>query len=184
MIIKQEKYDLNGKELILRCAREEDAEILLEYIKVVSGETKFLMCDSDEIRFTLEQEAAFIKSHNESEKRLLVLAFVDGEYVGNCSLAGRSGTRRNVHRAGIGIALYQKYTGQGIGRIMLEKLISEAKKANFEQCELTVIEGNERAYRLYEKLGFRECGRIPKANKYTDGRYADDIHMALELTEW
>ncbi len=181
MIIEQEKYNLNGKELILRCAEEADAEILLEYIKVVSGETRFLMCDSDEIRFTLEQEKAFINSHNESEKKLLILAFVDGEYAGNCSLMGKASSRRNAHRAGIGIALYQKYTGQGIGKIMLEKLISEAKKAGFEQCELTVIEGNERAYKLYDKLGFRECGRIPRANKYSDGTYADDIHMVLEL---
>ena len=36
-------------------------------------------------------------------------------------------------------------------------------------------------YHLHESLGFKECGRIPKANKYQDGTYADDIHMVKEL---
>ncbi len=46
---------------------------------------------------------------------------------------------------------------------------------------LTVVSSNDRAYRLYDSLGFKECGRIPKANKYQDGSYADDIHMVKRL---
>lgn len=42
---------------------------------------------------------------------------------------------------------------------------------------LTVVEGNNRAIHMYESFGFRETGRIPKANKYDDGTYSDDIFM-------
>lgn len=44
-----------------------------------------------------------------------------------------------------------------------------------------VIEGNDRAKHLYESLGFVETGRIPKANKYDDGTYRDDILMSNPL---
>ena len=111
----------------------------------------------------------------------LILAFVDGEYAGNCSFESRSGSRRVSHRAGIGIALYQKYTGWGLGRIMLNVLLREIKKSGFSQAELTVVDDNKRARHLYESLGFTECGRIPNANRYNDGAYSDDILMVLQL---
>lgn len=181
MRITEEKYDLNGKEIILRNARQEDASMLIDYLKTVTGETRFLMCGPEEIQYTIEQEENFIREHNDSEDKLLILAFVDGEYAGNCSFQGRSGNRREAHRAGIGIALFQKYTGQGLGKLMLRKLLEEAGKNGYEQAELTVVDGNTRAYRLYESVGFEECGRIPRANKYEDGTYADDIWMVMKL---
>ena len=51
----------------------------------------------------------------------------------------------------------------------------------FEQAELIVIGGNDKAYHLYESLGFVETGRVPHANKFDDGSYADDIYMVKSL---
>lgn len=34
---------------------------------------------------------------------------------------------------------------------------------------------------MYESFGFVETGRIPRANKYDDGTYADDIFMVKNL---
>ena len=181
MILADEKYELNGKEILLRSASVDDADMLLNYLQTVTGETRFLMCESDEVQLTIEDEISFIKEHNESENCLLILAFVDGEYAGNCSFEGNTSSRRAKHRAGIGIALFQKYTGFGLGRLLLTILIGKIKELGFEQAELTVVEGNDRAYYLYESLGFRETGRIPKANKYDDGTYSDDIHMVMSL---
>ncbi len=179
MTIAEERYSLNGREIVLRSARLDEAQMLLEYLKTVTGETRFLMAESNEITYTQEEEEQFIKKHNEAKDELLIVAFVDGDYAGNCSFTGEEGSRRARHRAGIGIALFQKYTGFGLGRLMLKRLLQEIQAQGFEQAELTVVDGNERAYHLYESLGFRECGRIPNANKYDDGTYADDIFMVL-----
>ncbi len=89
--------------------------------------------------------------------------------------------RRNAHRAEIGIALFQNFTGMGIGTIMMKRLIAAAASAGFRQCELSVVSTNQGAIRLYKKLGFTECGRIPCANRYADGSFSDDIFMTLEL---
>ena len=131
--------------------------------------------------YELSEEITFINSHNESKEAMLILAFVDGKYAGNCSFEGKFGSRRVKHRAGIGIALYQKYTGFGLGRLMLNCLLKEIETAGYEQAELTVVEGNDRAYRLYQSLGFNECGRIPHANKYDDGTYGGEILMVKNL---
>lgn len=96
MVLQEEKYELDGKEILLRSANEnaDDANMLIDYLKTVTGETRFLMCEPDEVKYTTEGELSFIKEHNESENGLLILAFVDGEYAGNCSFEGKTSSRR------------------------------------------------------------------------------------------
>lgn len=181
MLIAEERTELKGHEIILRNAVPEDAQMLLDFIRTACKETRFLLMEADEVNLTLEQEIDFIERHNRSESNLLILAFVDGIYAGNCSMNSMKGSRREAHRAEVGIALYQKYTGQGLGGILLKRLLKAAKEYGYEQAELTVVDGNERAMKLYKRLGFVECGRTPNANKYDDGTYADDIRMIKKL---
>lgn len=182
MKIEPRTYDLNGRSLVFRSAEKEDAEMLLPYLKRVCGETRFLLREADECKdMTIEQEEAFINSHVENEKACLILAELDGEYVGNASFDVAGGSRRNSHRADIGIALYLDYTGMGIGKRLFALILETIEKCGFETAELTVVEGNNRAIHMYESFGFVEVGRIPKANKYDDGTYAADIHMVKSL---
>lgn len=185
MIFREETFDLNGKKILLRSpkATEEEAKMLMNYLETVSGETNFLLCYPDELKFTMESEFEFINGMNESKEKMLILAFVDGEYAGNCSFHKAGTGRRSAHRADLGIALFQKYTGFGLGRLMLEQMLAKIKAQGYEQAELTVVGGNDRAYHLYESLGFKECGRIPNANKYDDGTYVDDIRMVLRFNK-
>ena len=181
MTFVEEIYMLDGKKILLRSARADESQMIIDYLKTVTAETRFLMSEPDEINFTKEDEEQFINEHNQSKDALLMLAFVDGEYAGNCSFECKSESRRTKHRAGIGIALFQKYTGFGLGKLMLKRLLTEVKNLGFEQAELTVVGNNEKAYHLYKSLGFKECGKIPNANKYDDGTCADDIIMVLEF---
>ena len=181
MIFNEEQFTLGERNIVLRSAHEDEADMLIEYLKTVTGETDYLLINPDEVKYTTEGEIKFIKHQNEAEDAMMVLAFVDGDYAGNCSFTAEGNSRRVKHRADIGIALFQKYTGFGLGRLMLERLISKIKENGFEQAELTVVGGNDRAYHLYESLGFKECGRMPNANKYDDGSYSDDIYMVLTL---
>ncbi len=183
MIFKDEEYEIGGRKVLLRSAKEneEEAKMLVDYLKTVCGESNFLLVNPDEVKYTTEGELEFIKDMNESKEKMLILAFVDGEYAGNCSFSRPGTSRRMAHRADIGIALFQKYTGFGVGKLMMERMSDKIKELGYEQAELTVVGGNDRAYHLYESLGFRECGRIPEANRYDDGTYSDDIHMVLKF---
>lgn len=181
MFIDEERLTLNGHETLLRNAKSEDAQMMIDYLRTVCGETRFLMREADEVMLTSEQEISFIEEHNKAARDLLILAFIDGEYAGNCSYEAKSGSRRNAHRAGMGIALFQKYTGMGLGRVLMDRMIKYAKENGFEQMELTVVSNNERALQLYKSFGFEECGRMPNSNKYDDGTYSDDIFMIKKL---
>ena len=180
MIIGERRIQLGGHELLLRCAREEDAQRLLDYLKTTSGETRFLIREPDEVTMTQEDERRFIRRQNESASDVMLLAFYDGEFAGNASLMGM-GPSRYRHRAGVAIAMYQAYTGLGIGRAMIEALLAIAKECGIEQVELEVVADNERAIALYKKLGFEVYGTMPRNMKYRDGTYADVYWMMKRL---
>lgn len=173
--------DKLGREVVLRNAEPSDAEALIRYLRRTAGETPFLIREPDEITLTVEQERNFIQSKIDADRELMLIAGIGGRQIGNCSLMSAGRFRRYRHRCEVAIALYQEYCGAGIGRIMLETVLDVAKSCGYEQAELEVIAGNERAIRLYQKLGFREYGRFPDNMKYADGSYADSIWMMKKL---
>lgn len=180
MKIDDIRIDLKGHDLLLRNATEDDAELLIEYLKITNGETRFLVREPEEITVTVEQEKEFIQRQKEAEGNIMLLGFLDGKFVGNCALNG-FGRFRFRHRVSLGIALYQEFTGMGIGKVMLETLIDLAKEMGYEQLELEVVADNERAIALYKKMGFEICGTTPNAMKYKDSTYADEHKMIKYL---
>ena len=64
---------------------------------------------------------------------------------------------------------------------MIEVALERAKEAGYEQAELEVIAGNERAISLYKQLWFEEFGVFPDNIKYKDGSYADAVWMMKKL---
>ena len=87
--------------------------------RVTTGEPPYLIREPEEISLTEEQEQEFIQSKIDAERELLLVAILDGNHVGNCSLMSVGGFRRYRHRCEVAIALYQEYCGRGIGKIML-----------------------------------------------------------------
>ncbi len=173
--------DKRGQIVILRNAEESDAEDLIQYLRVVSAETPFLVREPEEITLTVEQEREFLRGKKESERELMLIAIANGKHIGNCSVMQLGTNRRYAHRCQIGIALYQEFCSRGIGRKMIEVALERAKEAGYEQAELEVIAGNERAISLYKQLGFEEFGVFPDNIKYKDGSYADAVWMMKEL---
>lgn len=178
MIVKPKEFDLNGRKLVLRNAEEDEAEILLKYLKQVYAETPFLIQEPDEITFTIDDEKKYIRENNDSDSDLLLIGMLDGKHVGNCSLMGNH-ARRLKHRISLGIVLYLEYTGLGIGRIMIEEVCKVAEENGIEQVELEVAANNRNAISLYEKLGFEKVGTLPNNMKYSDGTYTD-VHFMVK----
>jgi RimJ/RimL family protein N-acetyltransferase len=171
----------DGRTLVLRSVSVDDAEVLIEHLKIIGGETSFLSFYPEEITSTVEQEGAFLQKTLDSPKSLMIVAEVDGEVAGNCSFDPAGRHMRLSHRCDIGIALKEKYCSLGIGTILLTTLLEEAKNAGYEQAELLVFARNHRAQGLYKKLGFVPCGVTMNAAKYKDGTYDDEISMVKKL---
>ena len=182
MFFAEKEFKLkDDRTCVLRSARpKEDAAALIEYLKVTAGEPRFILREPEEVTLTVEREEKFLQGNLDDPRSLMLLAFVDGEHAGNCSLISFD-KMRLAHRCDVAIALYQKYCGLGIGRKMLETVLEVAKSLGFEQAELEVVADNERAIALYKKLGFEVYGTMPRNMKYRDGTYADVYWMMKRL---
>lgn len=179
----QEKTVLlkNGKTCLLRLAKDSDAEMLLEYLKATSTETRNMAREPEEVRTSVEEEVEFIRKNNENPRALHLLAFVDGKFAGSCSFAPDSDRMRRRHRCHMGVSLYRKFWGMGIGTALMGEILAAAKSVGFEQMELDVVSANTPAVALYQKMGFETMGTVPHAFKYKDGTYADFLFMVKAL---
>lgn len=182
MTIKEKEVLLkNGKKCILRSPKLDDAKQLIEYLKVSAGETDFLLKYPEEVTISEEQEKGILQWFIDSERDAMIVVEVDGRVVGNCSFSPVGKKIRVKHRCSIGIALYENVWGLGIGTSLMQLLIEKAIECGYEQMELDVVSRNDRAIKLYEKMGFVKCGNKPKAMKHKDGTYDDEIMMVKQL---
>lgn len=68
--------------------------------------------------------------------------------------------------------------GTGAGKALMRAAIEGARERGASRVALWVNGRNERARRFYERLGFRESGRIP-GGIFVLGRSCDDVLMTL-----
>ena len=80
----------------------------------------------------------------------------------------------------IGMMVRPQARGAGLGALLLEACIAEARRAGLELLTLTVTATNAGAVRLYERHGFAAYGTLRRALKVA-GRYHDKLHMARVL---
>lgn len=80
---------------------------------------------------------------------------------------------------GIGIGA-DSARSKGIGTQALQYLEDEIRAQGLMRIELGVFEYNERAIRLYKKMGFQEIGRI-EGFTYWQGKMWTDIRMEKRL---
>ncbi len=156
-----------------------DARALLEYTRVVGGETDNLSFGKDTFNISEEREAKFIDRFYKSKKDIMLVA-CDGErIVANASLE-RKRVERYSHRAELSITVLSKYWGRGIGSELMKMLIEFAKESGIEIIYLDVRADNERAKGLYRKFGFELIGTF-KGYFKINGSYFDGEFMQLCL---
>lgn len=182
MRIEEKKFYLkDGRLCTLRSPKLEDADQLVEYLKVTAAETDFLLKYPEEVKISVEQEKEILKWFIDSERDLMIIAEVDGKVAGNCSFSAVGGKFRVRHRCALGIALYERCWGLGIGRELIALLAQKARECGYEQIELEVVSRNERAIALYEKMGFVRIGERPCAMRHKDGTYDSNVIMIKQL---
>lgn len=102
-------------------------------------------------------------------------AFNKGELMGVVTLLQE--TPLNLrHKANI-LAMYvnPKIRGLGVGKELLTEAINKAKTIEtIEKLNLTVVTTNEKAKKLYTKLGFKVFGLEEKALKISDTYYNEE----------
>ncbi len=182
MVYSAEKLILrDGRRCLIRSAEPEDAPLMLQYMKIMLGETPFLLRLPEEFNYTPEEEARILAGRKEDPRSLMLAAELDGQIIACADVCSHGAKSRVRHRGELGISVRKDYWHQGIGSALMERLIRFSGEAGYEQIELTVESKNLRAIKLYLKNGFTVYGTRPHGMKYPDGSYDNDYLMIKML---
>ena len=175
-------YMLNsGKELIIDRAQQRDAE---EYCKISNQgfkETRYLSRSSEDEGISLESCRGFIEDVVNSEKETLLVAKYMDRIVGFGDILGCLNRSKMKHKCDLNVFVLIEFWGLGIGSTLMKALIDFAYDAGYEKIDLSVADDNERAVKLYERMGFEVTGREVHALKHADGDYSDWVMMVKFL---
>ncbi len=168
----------DGREVILRSPRWSDLDDMLELVNsLVEEGAEVNLCEP----YSREDEAdwlAELLASVEKGDRISVVAEVEGHVIGHVEV--RMGRCYEGHTGVLGIAVKRGYRDLGIGTELMKEAEQLARGRGLKLITLEVFATNSRAIHVYEKLGYRVIGRVPKGI-YKDGRYIDKILMAKEL---
>jgi RimJ/RimL family protein N-acetyltransferase len=169
----------DGRKVTLRSPKWDDLNDLMECINSLVEEDVDILADEKQTREGEIDWLARVLSRIERGERIGVVAEVGNKVVGNSEVE-RFGARRQSHVGSLGISIRNGYRNTGIGTEMMRVLLNESRKAGLRLLILDVFATNIRAKHVYEKVGFREVGKMPKAVQ-KDGEYIDLIRMAQEF---
>lgn len=166
----------DGRMAVLDWLKEDDLPEVMETLNSVIREGKYLILNN-EITDLEEERKWFERSMKAGV--LYLAARVDGRMVGGASIHPL--TDKRSHVAEFGIFIRDGYRNVGLGTELTRALIEIAKKHGFEILQLSVYATNDRAFQVYKKCGYKECGKFASDIKFLDGTYTDRILMELPL---
>jgi len=170
-----------GKKIIVRYPESSDAPEMTDYINKLSDERTFITYQGE--HENLESEANYLNSvlgKIQKKKSVHLLVFVEQQLAG---IAGVDlGDKINSHVGILGISIDQEFRGKGIGKILMENILTESADQLKQMKILTlgVFSNNAFAYNWYKKLGFKDYGNLPKGVKLENG-YVNHIYMYKEI---
>jgi len=160
--------------MIIREARIDDAPVLVAAEKETARTPDLLVSRPHELKLEVFEQkiAELFKAERyvvaEKEQKIVGHAFLDPMPLEALS-----------HVFRLTIVVHPGYRNQGIGDALMRDLMDWAKRTpRVVKIELLVRATNERAIRLYLKLGFVDEGQFRKRVRLPDGRFVDDIAMA------
>jgi len=175
----------NGEKVLLRHIKESDIDGVWNNFNEVVDEGLYLP-----VFFPVKSEFEKKSWYNviRKDKELCIVAEhldLNTPYniIGQCEISN-SDWDAATHVGSLGIIVQNKYRNFGIGFQLIDFAIRESKRLNHkEKIILSCFSNNERAIKLYQKLGFNIIG-IRKKQFYMDSAYYDEVLMDLWIDDY
>lgn len=165
----------DGREVLIRPARLEDAQGLLEIRTQVIEEG---ITNVEAAPPPLEK---ILKNLQDDPDRFTFVGEYEGRVVASLNL-NRMGAAYTQHHLFLGIGIHRDFRSGGLGTALMQYAAAWAQSEGYEFIRLGVFSSNPQAEALYQRLGYREYGRMPRYRKGPNGDYSDSIEMVLDLT--
>ncbi|MCL2843378.1 MAG: GNAT family N-acetyltransferase [Oscillospiraceae bacterium] len=129
--------------------------------------------------FPLESTIEFVESCIDKHiPQLFVIETATDRCVGWCDAQPKSATIGYL-----GTGLLSEYREQGIGRQLIQEIITLSKNYGYHRLELDVRSSNTRAIHVYQQLGFVITNVVTGGFMFRDSTIAEDVvQMTLDLT--
>ena len=89
---------------------------------------------------------------------------------------------RNKHAGRVGVGVLSSHYGQGVGKGLMRAIERIAEANGIVRLNLTVMEHNERAHRLYLSMGYKDEG-MNRRSLFVDSAWVNEIMMSKLLDE-
>nr|WP_320142970.1 N-acetyltransferase family protein [uncultured Cohaesibacter sp.] len=142
---------------MIRVARPEDAAAITEIYNDAVRNTTAIW---NEETVTIQNRADWIAAKLKDGWPLLVMEDEQGILAGYATYGpwrAWDGYRHTVEHS---VYVEKDHRGQGIGKMLMQALISEARQADIHVMVAGIEAGNEASIKLHEKLGFKDAGRL------------------------
>ena len=150
---------------MLRKLKEKDIPYMLEWMHD-SEINKIFSVNFGE--YTHEMVSNFVKNSFDEENQHFAVVNQEDEYQGTISLKNISYTDSNAEYA---VVFRKSAHGTGLAFQATEELLNYAfNELKLERVYLNVLEGNVRARKFYEKVGFTQEGMFKK-HKYIQNQF-------------
>ena len=169
----------NGATLTIRSATVTDAAQLIELAREVFLTSSHTLTTAAEFTMTIAQESELIETLAKRDNAVFLLASFDNTPVASLILSGGA-KQKERHVGTLGVGVHSSARGKGVGTALMQASIDWARNNEvIEMIRLGVYASNTRAFELYKRLGFIQCGMLPGGCKHLDGTYHDQIDMYL-----
>jgi len=161
---------------VIRAYRDSDAGALLGIINALVEEDAPMLPTEPSSLEKVKQ--GFAEARIEKGEIISLVAEVDGKVIGECHVG--KGKFRSSHVGTLGMGILKDYRERGIGTRLTLSVINKARASGLKIVQLEVMANNFSAVHLYERVGFRHTGVIPKKFFFREN-YVDSLLMVKEL---
>jgi L-amino acid N-acyltransferase len=170
--------DVLWEEQVMLRIREAEVEDLPEMLAIYNYAIKNWTATFDLEEQTLDQRRIWFNLHGDEYP--LIVAEVDGTVAGYCSLSPFKDKKAYEKTVEISIYLSEAYHGFGIGKKLIEEIISRAEQLNYHTIIAVITGGNKASVKLHEKFGFEFAGCLKEVG-YKFGEWLDVCYYQLRL---
>jgi ribosomal protein S18 acetylase RimI-like enzyme len=174
----EEHHETEEFSYVVRTAREDDLEGLLEAVRTVAEEGTYI--EAETVADALDHEEVVLR-HNQLRSRMVFVACpADDEEVMGWVHLDLPEAEKLSHTAVLTVGIRPEYRGRGVGATLLERGVRWARDHAYEKLYNSVPATNESAVAFLETHGW-EVEAVREDHYRIGGEYTDEVMMAYDV---
>jgi L-amino acid N-acyltransferase YncA len=166
----------DGTLITLRPLLKKDEAALLDYFRILPAEDRLCLKEDVTDPKVIENWIFEIDYTN----LFPLIALVNGQIVGDATLHF-SPIGWTKHQGEIRLTTSTHYRVKGLGTLLVQNLIDLAASLGLEQLSIEIPPMLDKAYYLFEKLGFKEAAHLKNFVRDIEGNESDLVLMIKSL---